>query len=66
MRTDTIDTLTSEFEVWVAEHGLGDLGDALELLMFGDLGPDRRAWLADFVARWDVAQAAADEEGTDQ
>lgn len=56
-----LDPLVAEYEAWTESRGLSGEGDALELLM-GDLTPEQRAWLHDFIARWDVAQAAADAE----
>lgn len=51
---DTEAALCAEFERYVAEQGLGDRGDAEELLVRTDLTAGQRRWLSEFVLRWDA------------
>jgi hypothetical protein len=56
-----MNALIEEFAGWLAHPShasLADKGDALELLMFGDISEEERDWLTDFVARWDNAEEA--------
>ena len=53
--------LNREFVAWVAAQGIGaDEGDAEELLMV-DRTPEQRAWLHDFIRRWDEIEPYAED-----
>lgn len=49
---ELFDALVAEFAAWKAANAMPE-GDATDLLACADLTPDQRAWLSDFVARWD-------------
>ena len=54
----TIERLTAEYEVFLKREGLdGFQGDAMEILIAGDLSQYQRVWISDFVQRWDAAEA---------
>lgn len=56
-----LEALAAEFSQWGAVQGIGpDEGDAEELLMV-ERTPEQRAWLQDFIARWEDAQDAEDK-----
>lgn len=49
-----LEVLAAEFAKWTEGEAIGaDEGDAQELLMV-DRTPEQRAWLADFITRWDA------------
>lgn len=55
------DSLAREFGEWLIAHGLqGESDDALGYLMRSDLIPAERAWLSDFVRRWDAMEKECD------
>lgn len=56
-----LDILTEEYDAWNLKNGL-DLGSADEHLFDENLTPEQRAWLRDFSARWEKAEAEAGEE----
>lgn len=55
------DALAGEFSQWLRDHGLdGESDDAHGYLMRPDLTPLERAWLSDFVRRWDAMDSERD------
>jgi hypothetical protein len=60
----SFDVLTAEFADWIAapdQARIADVGDALEIRMFGDVTKTQGAWLDDFIARWDAMESARDQ-----
>lgn len=61
-----MDELSDEFEAWCGGEGLADYTcDAQELLMVANAGmmqltAEQRAWLNNFIERWDRQQALVD------
>lgn len=53
LTADPLEALAAEFAEWCADQDMPDVGDALDML-HQDVTPDQRAWLSDFVTRWDA------------
>lgn len=55
------DSLVAEFDSWLISQGLdGESDDAHGYAMRSDLTPAERAWLSDFIRRWDAMESERD------
>ena len=60
-----LDALAALFADWTRDNGLGEEGDAIELLM-SDVTPAQREWLTAFSTLWDAEQARLDAKESGQ
>jgi hypothetical protein len=63
MKMSDRDKLTAEYQLWCKDHGYPAMS-ADELACEEDIVTDKfhRAWLAEFIARWERMEADANEE----
>lgn len=54
------EALTAEFAAYLEAQDLAFEGDAMEMIMAAPLTDDQRAWISDFILRWDAMRAAED------